>query len=349
MNTYIKLLLTLNVFLLLSCGDRNEYQMSTPISERDFLKQSLTGSVLDFEDLIMNPNQLIVYDTLLITCNQNTSKLFHIFDLKTKKKIGESVSMGQGPMEMIQPYFIEDKSSISIYDMMTTVVSQYTIEEFISNSVPSPIRQSKLSERIFSKMAFLGNDIVGSPYNPQHPFYLFSEKGEKKGDFASYPVSGLTYSDLEIIEAYRVDIVSNQKNRVAFCYNFTDLIEIYDKDGVLLKRMHGPANFFPHFKEYTDGVVLTAKPVEGKYRAAFYNPVSVGSDFFVLFNGRNIRDKDFSMLATQIFVFDWEGNPQKIFSLDRGVSSIAVDQKNKKIYGISNHPEYCIIEYSYTE
>jgi hypothetical protein len=347
MKTFTKSVLILGVFLISSCGDWNRYEMSTSITEEDFSTHSLTGVRVEFNDLIMNPNQLMIYDTLLITCNQSTSKLFHIFDLKTKKKIGESVLMGQGPMEMIQPYFIADCDTVTVYDMMTTVVSRYVPKEFISNPVPTPVQQVKLSERIFSKMAFLGDHIIGSPYHPKYPFYLFSKNGEKTGTFASYPISGLTYSDVEIVEAYRADIVTNRNDKVAFCYNFTDLIEIYDKNGTLKKRIHGPGKFFPHFKEFTDGVMITAKPVEEKYRAAFYSPVNIGDHFFVLYNGRNIRDKGFTMLAQQILVFDWDGNPIKRYLLDQGVSSITVDQKNKKIYGISNHPEYHIVEFSY--
>lgn len=332
--------------LLLSCNNQNKYESSITITRNDFPVQPLTGIILDFDSLIMNPNQLIVHDTLLITCNQSTSKLFHIFNLKTKKKIGEAVEMGQGPKEMIQPHFIQDNDLISIYDMMTATISQYTIDEFIANPTPNPIRQIKLNEHIFSKMAFLGDSTIGSPYNPQHPFFLFNEKGEKIKGFASYPVSDLTYSDTEIVEAYRADITTNQKDKIAICYYFTDLIEIYNKEGKLEKRIHGPERFFPHFKEYTDGVVITAKPVKDKYRSAFFSPVSVNDDFFVLYDGRNI-DKDFDMLAKQIFVFDWNGKPKQILSLDQGVSYITVDSKNKKIYGVSNKPEYRIIEYSY--
>lgn len=339
--------MVLMLFLMSSCKEQNKYEMSVHIKNKDFINQSLVGSVIRFDELIMNPNQLTVYDTLLITCNQNTSKLFHIFNLKTKKKIGESISMGQGPMEMIQPYFIDNKDSIVIYDMMTSVISRYSIGEFISNPTPNPTQQTKLSEHIFSKMAFLGKDVVGSPYSVESPLYVFNHEGEKTGNFASYPVSNIDYSDVEIIEAYRSDIVANQDGNLALFYNFTDLVEIYDGDGTLKKRMHGPERFFSHFKEYTDGVVITSMPVDDKYRAAFYNPVSVGNEIFVLYNGGYIRDKDFTMLAKQIFVFDWNGNPQKIYSLSEGVLSIAVDEKSKKIYGISNDPEYHIVEFSY--
>ena len=47
--------------------------------------------------------------------------------------------------------------------------------------------------------------------------------------------------------------------------------------------------------------------------------------------------------------YGWDGLPRRILSLDQGVFSIAVDKKNKRIYGISDAPEFHIVEFSYSE
>ena len=60
--------------------------------------QELTGCEIAFDEPVMQPNQLVVMDTLLITINRKTEKLLHLFNLNTKKKIGEQMTMGEGPM-----------------------------------------------------------------------------------------------------------------------------------------------------------------------------------------------------------------------------------------------------------
>jgi hypothetical protein len=66
-----------------------------------------------------------------------------------------------------------------------------------------------------------------------------------------------------------------------------------------------------------------------------------------LYSGKSEDEEGYSILANQIFVFSWKGVPEQILSLDQGVFSITVDEKNKKIYGISDTPEFHIVEFAY--
>lgn len=348
MKTPVSILIVLALLVLCSCNQSNVYQHATSINRNDFkTMQSLVGSDVEFDSLILKPRQLQLYDSLLITYNSGADKLFHIFNMKTKKKIGECISMGQGPTEMLQPFFVPSKDSVTIFDMATSTLSTYCIPEFISEKEPIPSVRIKLKEQIFGGISFLGKNLIGSMYIPEYPLCLFNQDGEKVQGFGAYPVSDIKYTDREIIDAYRAIVTTNLTDRVAVCHYFTDLIDIYNKDGVLEKRIHGPEHIFPHFKEYVDGNIVSSKAVKGTYRDAFYSPVSVGEDFFVLYNGKSVEEKGYNLLAKEIFVFGWDGKPKQHFVLDKGVFRIAVDQLNKKIYGISDEPEYHILEFAY--
>jgi hypothetical protein len=52
-------------------------------------------------------------------------------------------------------------------------------------------------------------------------------------------------------------------------------------------------------------------------------------------------------LANQMFVFDWDGNPKQILLLDQGIFAFTVDKENKKIYGISDKPDFHLVAFSY--
>lgn len=342
--TYIALFLS----LMLSCSQQNKYKNSRLIKTSDFkIIKELHGTDVSLEGMLMKPLQLQVYDTLLILGNSGTEKFFDIYNLKTGKLLGQRISLGQGPKEMIFPFFISDKSSIALYDMGTSTISKFTISDFASSTDPTPYEQKTLSENILSEVIFLGDNIIGSPFHPQHPFYIFDKNGNKAGTFGAYPVSDISYSDAEKVSAYQSILTSNSVDKIAICYFWTDLIEIYTKEGVLENRIHGPEHFFPHFKEIKVEEATSSTTIPGISRDAYYSPVSVGEYIFVLFNGKYPGKLGYNILADQIFVFNWDGVPQRIYNLDQGVLRIAVDEKNRKIYGISDDPDYKIIEFQY--
>lgn len=335
---------------LVSCTEKDgsSFYKETRIEWQDFESRELNGSEIVFDEPVMQPAQLQVMDTLLITINRKTEKLFHLFHLGTKKKIGEQITMGQGPDEMLSPSFISGSDSVRLYDMVTSTVSIYAIDEFVGALVPVPSRRYKLSEaNFFSELVRLRNKLGGISYRPDAPCYLFDASGQKIGAIGSYPEGPVEYTDQERTDAYRAIPAGNGKDRLAVCHFFTDLIDIYSADGQLVKRLHGPDHFLTRFTEFNDGVRIGSRPDPNYYRDAFYSPISVGDELWVLYNGKFVNKPGYNLLANDILVFSWEGEPLRHYRLDCGVSRIAVDSCKRKIYGISSDPEYHIVEFSY--
>jgi hypothetical protein len=198
-----------------------------------------------------------------------------------------------------------------LFDLGKSVISKYNIQNFITSFDPIPFEQIKLSEQIMGEMVLVEGGIIGSPYHPKHAFYKFDKLGNEMHIFGERPVSDITYSDIEIVDAYRSVLTSNSIDKVAVCYYRTDLIEIYDKDGKLEKRIHGPEHSYPYYKGYTDGGMIYSKTIPGKSRDAYYSTVSVKENICVLFNGKDPDEAGYNILANRTFVFAWDGTPQK--------------------------------------
>lgn len=335
--------------IFFSCAKEGDYQKSHLINYKDFKStQKIKGSNLQFDSVSLRPTSIQVFDSLLFTVNRKDEKLIHVFNLNTKKKIGERIAMGGGPGEMLQPYFVSvDSQWVQLFDMSTFTLYVYDTRDFVINPSPAVNRKIKLSEPVLGDARLLGSNIITSSYNPNNQFSLFDSNGNSPLKFGTYPISNVPFSDKEKLEAYRFSFTTNQKDKVAVCYNWTDLIDILDKKGHLLKRIYGPQHFISIFKESHDGNVVSAAPVQEKTRDAYFSPVNAGDDFFVLFSGKAEGEENYDILANQIFVFDWNGEPKKILSLDQGVFCITVDPKNKRIYGISDQPEFHIVAFSY--
>lgn len=349
MNKYI--LLLFGAYTLLSCSQKDKYQDAQTFGFADFDKEiSIAGKTLEFNDLVMHPSAIQVYDSILITLETSGAKLCNIYNVHTKEKIGERLMRGQGPNEMLMPEFIEnDGLSMQILDMATSVAYTYDVEDFIKNPNPEPISKVKLEESLNSGMQVLGNNMIGYPYFKERQLYVFNMDGKKVGEFAEFPSSSISYSDIEKTDAYYMGFITNGKDKTAICYYMTDLIEIYNSNGLLEKRMHGPERFFAYFNETSDGENLSSSPVKGRNRDAYFSPKHAGDHFLVLYNGGYIDEKDHSSYCTKMFSFSWDGTPGNIYVLNDPIFTFCVDKKRKKIYGISKTPDYHIVEYDWNK
>ena len=334
--------------MMVACVSGETYEGETRIGWDDFEKVELTGRELFFDEEIMNPYHLAVRDSFLLTLNQNTEKICHIFNLNTKKKVGERIMMGQGPNDMIHPFFIETKEALMFYAPMTSSIFRFSLDEFVKEIPLRPLSKKKLAESyFFGELSLLGDNWIGVSGRPDAPCNVFDSEGNKVQALGKYPVGPENYSELEKVDAYNGILATDGKSRVAVCCMFTDLIDFYDESGHLLKRLHGPERFYTRFVEFNDGRIMGSRPDGKYYRDAFYSPYGTDTHLFVLFNGKFVNKPGYNLLAKDILVFDWEGNPVRRYSLDKGIMRITVDSHNRKIYGISDSPEYHIVEFDY--
>lgn len=337
--------------LFLSCSQEHKnYVDASLIEYGDFedVKNLKAEMIVDMDSFILAPIQLQVYDTLLAVMNSRADKMVHIFNLKSKKKIAEHISVGQGPNEMLVPRFVEnDGNSVQVSDLMTSVVSKYDCRDFMGQEEPVSIERTTLEKRSFGEIRLLNKKFVGPTRKASCLLYKFNERGEVVDSIGSYPKVSWETTDMEKIDMYAFSFTTNLQDKIAVCYNWTDLIDIYDDRGKLCNRIHGPKFFVSHFKEFNDGKVTSTSSVKGQTRDAYFCPVNVGDEFWVLFSGKSESEENYSILANQILVYGWDGTPRKVLNLDKGIFAFSVDKKNKKVYGISDDPDFHIISFSY--
>lgn len=335
---------------LLSCSQENKnYADASLVEYGDFeVVRDLKAEMIDMDSSILAPIQLQVYDTILAVMNSRADKLVHLFDLKSKKKVAEHISVGQGPNEMLVPRFVEnDGRTVQVSDLMTSIVAKYDYSDFIRQEEPTIIERVTLEKRPFGEIRLLDKNFIGPARKVSCLLYKFNERGEVVDSIGSYPEVSWETTDTEKIDMYAFSFTTNLQDKIAICYNWTDLIDIYDNKGKLCDRIHGPKKFVSHFKEFNDGKVISTSAVKDQTRDAFYCPVNVGDEFWVLFSGKSNSEENYSILANQILVYGWDGSPRNALNLDKGIFAFSVDKKNKKIYGISDDPDFHIVAFSY--
>lgn len=338
------------VLTFMSCSVNHRYEAAEKISLEDFAGiRKLAGHVLTFDSLIMNPADILVMDSLLLVVDSYDDKHIQLYNLKTKRKIGSRIFFGQGPNDMLQPVFVKNgKNLIQLYDMATSCLFQYDVNTFVENEVPTPLNKIKLEKRPINSIEVLNDRVYGYSCMTEKQLFVFDAiKGTKMAEMVELPQSDIPYSNSEKINAYYMNFTTNGYDKIVVCYSMTDLISIYDLDGRLLKRLHGPSHFFSYFKEIHNGDVVTSLMDRDKNRDAYFSPVNVGDRFFVLYDGEKVNAPGHDSLCDYIYSFTWDGTPDTIYNLSEPVFSYTVDVGARKIYGISNNPEYHIVEFSY--
>jgi hypothetical protein len=324
---------------------------SRTFNDQDLEIIKLEGAVMQFSDTIMHPVAIDIKDSLLFLKNRSTDYIYDIFNLDdNNKKINECFVIGQGPNDFIHPMIVQSKDdNVRIYDQGSGILKEYTVNSLKTDRFPTPITSLKFKDNVLSKIAVLSdNNVLSSVnYNPKIRFKLYSHNGDMLDSIGEYPrVISSNLSDMEKFMNFKNDFTTNFKDRIFICHYFTDLIEVYDCNGNIINRMYGPNQLVPVLEQKNaGGGFVGTSSVRDKTYKCYSSPVPAGEEVFVLYFGelyQDYRERD-----AKVFVFDWEGNPLRIYELNIPIFTFTIDEKNRILYGISNSPEYQIIKFNY--
>lgn len=347
-NKSIYNILTSIIFVLLSsCQGSEKYSDAERISFSDFgAVVSLKGDSVVFDDILLKPVKIHLVDSFLIMKNRNTEYAYYIYNILSKKKIGECVSFGIGPGEMIDPRFVPSTDdNIWIFDKNRKVLNICDRQKFLEGE-ELEINRAITFEEFCDNIVFIPRKgFIASVFNLNNKrFGLFNLDGDTICYKGGYPALSSLQTNIEQIEGFINDFTANaEENRVFVFCKRTDLIECYDTDMNLIKRIHGPEHFFPEVHQAGDRIETN----KGTERDAYSFPLSVGKKVFVLYSGKVFNPQNHDYLKDKILVFDWNGNPQQYYQLDIPIFDFAVDEKSRIIYGLTDKPESHIVQFKF--
>jgi hypothetical protein len=331
-----------------SCQHEN-YEGAVKIYNEDFGKAIiLTGETVNFEYPLMKPRRLLLIDSVLLVYNVNTESLIYKYNLNTFKKMGECISFGNGPGELTDIHNMQrSDSTIWLIDSQRKKCHNYRLSDFCFKDTFKSQHSLSISEAFTDAWVFPDHRVIATGFNSDvQRFSFFSPDGtiQTKGD---YPSFGNDLTDLEKIEGFFSEmVVFPITDRIYLFCLATDLLEIYDLEGRLIKRVHGPDHFFPIVQEKRSGDMIKVTSKMYISRDAFLNPVLVDDEIFVLYSGTYF-DPESRNLKDQILVYDKEGKPLRRYKLSEKIYHFAIDEENDIIYGLSDFPEFHLLRFRY--
>ena len=347
MKTNLIINLFLVVHLFTSCHVYEKYENASLFSLTDFKTTTkLNATTVEFDEPIMLPVSFVKSDSLLIVQNIRTKNMLYVYNINSRKKVGEFISFGSGPDELLRIKNMQlVGKDLYITDSQKKSVNKYDINDFhkiTDNLVPI---QKIAIEDFFYHLAYTDNGYVAIAMNPENKRLMYyNSKGEREFTAGEYPYFGKELTVFENIEGFNSFIViSHQYKRIYLFGMATDLIEIYGFNGELVKRLHGPDQVFPQVKEVrsTDG--YSRMSGLGKSTFTFSHPIIIGDEIYVAYSGHQIIGEESYPIMNHILVFDLECNPVRRYELSKSIVAFTIDPETKKIYATSNIPEYHMV------
>lgn len=347
-NIFIQSSLFIILSIFYGCNSNKKYENSYTFGIESFKQtKTLKGNPVLFDEEVKTPVALYTIDSFLVLINMHTNVFIDRYNLTTLKKTGEYISFGSGPEEMIAPKsIIVDDSTIHLLDMGKQNLVLYDKLDFCYNQ--SPILKNTVNFNDFvSNVELLKNDIIVTTiHSPEHKrLSFFKQNGEFVETKGEYPIiKNQELNTIQKMSGYECSIVTNKdKDKIFVAYKLTDLIEIYDINGNLITRKHGPEGFFPSIIVHNNGDMQTISYEKEKTKDGYFSPIAYNDEVYVLYSGKTHGPDKHDFNSGYLFVFDWDGKPIRAYSLEIPIFSFTIDPRTDILYGITNDPEYHIV------
>lgn len=335
-----------------SCQPNLKYSDSTSLEWNDFpAVYPVHGTEVKLDEELLRPSRCYFTDQKLILKDDSEDYLLHFYEVNHFRKAGSYFTFGNGPDEYLWINNVwTDDSSLWVSDLRKSTVHRYKRSDFIKNIAPSELMAEKVVrlQDPYSSLVSLPDSsfltLAGDIRKKRISHY------DKNGIFletaGEFPTWQEELSPFELLEGFRANLVlSPDKKSVFLFYMQTDLIEQYDLQGELLKRLHGPEMFFPAVKQMSHGTNVHVSSVAGKSRDAYFSPLATGDKIYVLYSGEYFNPEKMNYLKKHLFVFDKAGKPICRYELDQPIFSFTIDEQNQILYGISDQPEFHILKF----
>lgn len=350
---FIIFLLTITVT---GCTSRSKiYNDATSFTSSSFREtKELSGEILPIE-ILTPPRQISLIDSLLLIAGTRDEFLVSVYNIDQGHFKGKFLSRGRGPNEALDVRYIsfsDDNHYFLLNDPLANKVLVYNSDklrhpDYIQPDYVVSLDESLDDVRFFSESEFLGkSDVQTDEKYTNDRIKIFGHDGRVSKKFGDYPTSGRSIPDQALNFAFDFrPVLEPEGNRIALFNKLTDLIELYDRNGHLIERTHGPDLFFPAVTVKERAGRDQAAGIPEETRQAYFGPIAIGDRIWVKYSGDLSKNYD---TFFHLMTFNWDLDPIEHYVVPHSILSFDVDPKNRIIYALSViDDDYKIIAYRY--
>ena len=293
---------------------------------------SLKGrSIKVIEDLLM-PVKVFAMDDKLVVFDRVNSDFFKVFKTPEMELLYGFGSKGRGPNEFSHI----DPNSMKVMDNKICLLDGNTLKYLSVGNDKITVEQSKTivigqapTNRllVLNDSVYISNILGGDDLEYEFQKVNLNQKKIEK-NFGDYPDEGIRFkNDIEKCQTYMKASASSPKGDkiISFYLNF-NRFKILDNQGKLLKEVMIESNL-PKYKpkDPKSSVIYRSEPFATKdfvYVLAIEQP-------------QNEVMSNISLFKPKLEIWNWEGELQAKYLLDKPIITFTISEENSKLYGTS--------------
>lgn len=330
-----------------------EFQNLKYFNNKEFLSNKILKHQVFNDNFIGYPVRITKIDTLLFAVDMKMDTLVHAFSTNSKSYLGQFVSRGNGPKELITCSEItpsNNNANFWAFDITSVKWMEYNINSLFNRESDEKTEEINFKKEKFdytgvNQPKWISNDlfVFNSLFKYKERFYIFDKNLNLKKEVYN-PNLKITS---ELPENILGDIFSSfmdvkpDKSKIVLVGRYLDAIEIYDTEGNLLTMLKGPDKLFDFKFDIESSLNRGAMIKLQETRRAYIGVKTTNQQIYVLYSGKERKDPTNYSYSNIIYTFDWDGNPINKYELDAQISSFAIDEKNNIIYAL-HHDAYLI-------
>jgi hypothetical protein len=345
---------------LLSCNDHkpSPYEerltsitdtiSTTSFSKTDTLKFEKTG----FK--VSDVSTMAIADTFILLANARSFRAVTVLSTESYKPVAEIIPRDRGKGHCLSIANImntPDKDVVWLYDAAGLKFLKINLQKAIKTDNYEGEKEfiaNKPALTVISPYWINDSTYAGCSYfSDEERFILFNDSFQTLKKIGVLPpaLSGWPKENpkgkLSLrAMCYSGNLVKHpEKNKYAIAYNRTSRIELYDSSN-LVKVIRGPDLFDPLYEFQDFGEVTLPK----NYKETMLSCIDMQTDskyIYMLYSGRKKRFR----FGRQLLIFDWDGNPVKLYYLPDNYQTFSITHKGNHtmIYAVrykANELEY---------
>lgn len=291
-------------------------------------------------------------DSSLIVFDAHSGKSYTLFDLMTGKYIGRFGEIGQGPGEIPLGCIGQlNNNTYTAHLLSAGFIAQYRMDSLRTNINSKPKTSTKIQFQfgdVYLSKAIPLNDSTfmgAGVYNGKYQYVLFNNKNQildySTEVYNTYDQNFNRYH--KMISSEGTLRKSPSKNRFVYSLYYSDNLDIFEiaDNKINIIKLIRERN--PLLEPKQNGTFVTANP--NLDCPIGYIDIAVGdSNIYALHSNQKATSQYSSDI---IRVFDWDGNPVKVYKLDKQAYFISINEKLNKLYAAIKNEEagWSIIAY----
>lgn len=292
---------------------------------------SLKGRTVSVNEDLLMPVKVFVIDDKLVVFDRVNSDFFKVFKIPEMELLYSFGSKGRGPNEFSHI----DPNSMKVVGNKICLLDGNTLKYLSVENDKITVEQSKtivIGQAPTNRLLVLNDsiyisDILGDKIKYEFQKVNLNQKKIEK-TFGDYPDEGIRLkNDIEKYQTYMKASASSPKGDkiISFYLNF-NRFKILDNQGKLLKEVVIESNL-PKYK-----------PKDPKSSVIYRSEPFATEDFVYVLAIEQVQNEVMSNISSfkpKLEIWNWEGELQAKYLLDKPIITFAVSEENPKLYGIS--------------